>query len=165
MEVLYTGEATAAIRAKAHRYKVLMAVLAGAALAVCAGLCFFVSTAAAGALQIAAIAVSTLAGWAVIIVWAAWYVPAKADYTHMEGILSCAEEEEYRGVLRTEDGVWHIPKSIWIRKVRLTGADGRAHSLSILASKAGLLPPDGTEVRVRTARKYIAALEVPHDEA
>ena len=164
MEDLYTAEEAAAIREKARRYAIAMAVAAGIALAACVCLCFFVTTANAGALQTAAIAVSTLAGWAVIILWAAWYVPAKADSSHMEGILACTESEEYAGCLRIEIGVWHIPKSIWIRKVTLTGTDGEKHALSILASKAGCLPEDGTGVRVRTVRKYITAWEVPHDE-
>ncbi len=142
-----------------------MPIVAAAGLAVCAALCFFVDTANAGALQIAAIAVSTLTGRAVILLWTVWYTPAKAKCEHMEGVLSAAHRDGYAGVLTLEDGCWHIPKSIWIRKAALTGPDGETESLSVLADKAGALPPDGTAVRVQAVRRYILAWEAQHDEA
>ena len=159
---LYTQEEAAAVRARAKRLKTWMMILALTGLAVCVTLCCLVNTANETAVRIAVTAVSAVFGWAVILVWALGYAPARADYTHMEGVLG-GERETFAGKLSLEEGAWHIPKSIWIRKVNLTDAEGNVQRLSVLAAKAGALPPEGTEVRVETVRKYILTAEVLHE--
>ena len=162
--ILYTPEEAAAIRAKAKKLKILMLALSLACLVICILLCCLINTANEAAVRIAVISVSTVFGWAVILLWALGYAPAKADYTHMEGVLE-GERESCIGTLSLEEGVLHIPKSIWIRRVTLTDDNGNTHILSVLADKAGSLPPEGTKVRAETVRKYIVAVEVLHEEA
>ena len=139
-----------------------MLALALTGFAACVALCCLVNTANEAAVRLAAAGVSTVFGWAVILVWALGYAPAKALYTHMEAVLN-ETREAFSGALRLEPGTLHIPKSIWIRKVTLTDADGNTHALSILAEKADRLPPDGTQVRAETVRRYILSVEVLHD--
>ena len=159
---LYTPEEAAAVRARAKRLKNVLWILALTGLVICVVLCCLVNTANESAVRIAVTAVSAVFGWAVILVWALGYAPAKAVHTHMEGVLG-GEREVFSGALSLEEGVWHIPKSIWIRKVNLTDGEGNVQKLSILAEKAGALPPEGTEVRVETVRKYILTVEVLHE--
>ncbi len=164
MHVLYTPEEAAAIRRWARGLKVFMLALAAGALAACVSLCFFVTTANAGRLLAAAVIISTLAGWAVILLRAGWYAPAKAVYTHMEGVLAAQEREAFTGTLTPEAGTLRIPNSIWIRRVTLTDAQGGTVALSVPDGKAAQLPPAGTAVRVQTVRKYILAWEAAHEE-
>ena len=161
-KVLYTPEETATIRTRAKRLKTWLWALALTGMVICIVLCCLVNTANESAMRIAVTAVSTAFGWAVILVWALGYAPAKATYTHMEGVLG-GERETFSGALSLEEGNWHIPKSIWIRKVNLTDAGGNEQKLSILSEKAKELPPEGTEVRVETVRKYILTVEVLHE--
>ena len=165
MEALYTAAEADIIRRRARRLKAGMLAVALTGLAVCVGLCFGLTTANTDGRRLAVIAVSAAAGWTVILLRAVWFVPARAVYTHMDGVLSAGEREIFSGVLSVEKGAMHIPKSIWIRAVTLTGPDGRTETLSVLADKAGQLPPDGTPIRAETVRRYILAWEVPHEEA
>ena len=163
MEALYTVEETAALRQKARRMRTLMLGIGLAGLAVCVTLCCFVNTAGAAALQIAVIAVSTLAGWAVILLWTVWYAPTKAQYEHMDGVLSAAERETYEGTLIVKKDLLHIPRSIWIRRVTLTDSQGGVQTLSVLADRVDALPERGARIRVEAVRKYILAWEALHE--
>ncbi len=161
---LYTAEEAAAIRARAGRLKARMIGLGLAGVVVCVILCCLVNTANENAIRLAVTAVSAAAGWAVILLWAAGYAPAKANHTHMEGVLG-QPRETFEGVLSVEKGALQIPKSIRIRRVTLTDPEGNARALSVLAEKAGELPPEGARVRAETVRKYILAVEVLQDDA
>ena len=79
----------------------------------------------------------------------------------MAGILADAAEKEYEGELRVAPGAFRIPRSITVRKASVRQGEETV-SLSIDASLARCLPPDGTWVRVKAVRKYITAFEVRH---
>ncbi len=164
LRFLYTAEEKDALLKKAKRFRTAMWAAAGAGFAICVLLCFFVRTANAGRMQIAVIAVSVLAGWAVILLRALGEEPARADGTHMEGLLSNPEHAFHTGRLTVKAQAVHLPRSIWVRRAVLTGTDGAERSLSVLARKGGELPPRDTVIRVETVRGYIIGWEVAHDE-
>ena len=162
MQALYTEDEKEALEQRARRFRKGMIAAAAGSFALCAALCFFVNTANAGALQIAVIALSTLAGWAVILLGALGYAPARAESTHMAGLLGNPERETFTGRLVINTAADHLPRSIWIRRAKLTDGEGREHRLSVLARKRDELPGNGQTVTVETARKYGAEI-VPVD--
>ena len=129
----------------------------------CAVLCFFVNTANARRMLIWMIGLSTVSGWAFILLRQLVYAPAHADASHMAGILADEAEktEEFEGLLRLSPGAFQIPKSIAVRRATLTNSE-ESTSLTVDASLARRLPPDGSRVRVQTVRKYITGYEVFH---
>lgn len=164
MHVLYTDEEMMRIRARARRCGALMGLIAAAGLAACVALCFFVTTGTAERLRVTAIAVSTLTGWAVILLQALVRAPDRAVSAHMEGMLAARERECFEGALSLDRTAIHLPKSIWIRRATLTDGE-RSVSLTVLENKVRQLPAEGTRVRVETVRKYIAGWEACHDQA
>ena len=121
-------------------------------------LCTRVNTANAQMLQVACIALFTLAGWTcILLLWFA-YTPAKAQAVHIGGMFS-AESKTYEGVLTIHKESFCIPKSVTVRKATLATAEGPL-ALSISAALVPQLPKSGTAVRVTTVRKYITGYEV-----
>ncbi len=121
-------------------------------------LCTRVNTANAQTLQITAIALFMLAGWACILLLYFAYAPAKAQAVHIGGMFS-AESETYEGVLTIHKESFHIPKSVTVRKATLETAEGPL-TLNISAGLVHQLPKNGTAVRVTAVRKYITGYEV-----
>ncbi len=165
MHALYTEEEAAALRKRAGRCRLAMLLTAGIGLALCVVLCFLVTTANAGRMQIAVIAVSVLAGWAVILIWALGRQPSHAEGTHMESLLANTEREFHTGYLTPQPQIRHLPRSIQVQTVLLETEDHQQRKLSVLARKCADLPQRNILVRVETARNYIIAWEVAHDEA
>ena len=135
--------------------------LMAAALAVCVALCTRVRTGNAERLLFTVIALSTLAGWAAILLLALLLRASAAEYRHITHVLS-APEEECAGRLSLSPMAFQIPRGILIRKVTLrSGEDSRP--LSLNARFARRLPPEGSFVRVKTAANLITAIEVPEE--
>lgn len=131
--------------------------LLAAALGVCIFLCTRLTTANAQTLLLADIALFTLAGWVCMLVLYFIYAPAKAQATHIAGMMS-QEPEMFEGTLTLRRETFHIPKSITVRKADLRTADGTL----LLSVSNGLCRqlPQGKKLRVWTVRKYITAYEV-----
>ena len=129
-----------------------------AALAVCVVLCLRVSTLNARAFYLAAVAVSTLGGWAAILIWALGYRPRRAEHIHMKGMLE-GPREGSAGTLGCPGGITLIPGSISVRRVPLLSEEGSV-SLLIYAPFAKELPSEGARVRVETVSRYIVSWEV-----
>lgn len=130
----------------------------------CAVLCFFISTANARRMLYWLIGLATVSGWIFILLRQLVYVPARAESSHMAGILADEAEktEEYEGVMRIFPGAFQIPRSIIVRRATLTNSE-ESVTLSLDAALARRLPPDGAFVRVQTVRKYITGCEVLHE--
>lgn len=129
-----------------------------AALAVCVVLCLKVNTLNARASYIAAVAVSTLGGWAAMLIWALGYRPGRAEHIHMKGMLEGAREG-FSGTLGCPGDTTLIPGSISVRRVPLLSEEGSV-SLLIYAPFAKELPSSGARVRVETVSRYIVSWEV-----
>ena len=158
MQALYSQEEANRMGKRARTSLRFVCGLMLCALAVCVFLCTRVRTGNAEGLLIAVIALFTGAGWIGILVLSLLYRPSLAKYRHMTHILSDPMEEA-EGTIALLPGAFQIPKSILIRKVSLTAGEDRI-TLNLDARLAGRLPKNGTRVRVRTAKKYITAIEV-----
>ena len=159
---LYTTEEAQRLRRHAGISARTAAIVFLLAFAACIALCFFVRTANASRMLIRVIVLFTLGGWAAILLLNLVYYPARAGYTHMEGILA-GETEVREGRLLILPGAFRIPKSITVRKVNLE-TEGETLHLSVLCGKVNQLPANGSRVRVCTVRNYITAFEVCDEE-
>lgn len=159
MEMLYTPAAVKRQEKQALWSRWAMWLTGGLSLLACIVMCTRVCTANAERLLLAVIGTSILAGWAVILLLNFAYLPAKRQADHIRSMLD-EEQETFEGVLSLSPMRFTIPRSIVIRKVRLTVAgEDEPVSLSVNAMMARYLPANGTPVRVLTARKYIIAVE------
>lgn len=159
MEMLYTPAAAARWEKRAQRSLWAMVITGAAALLGCIIMCTQVCTANAQPLLLAVIGLSTLAGWAVILLLSFAYLPARRQADHMRSMLE-EETEAFEGMLTLSPMHFAIPRSIVIRKaaIRLEGEEEPV-SLSVNAALADRLPRNGVCVRVLTARRYIIAVE------
>lgn len=158
MKHLYSIQTSAVWRKKATFKLGVLCGLLLVMLLVNIGLCNHVNTQNADVLLGLVILISTLAGWAALIVYAFGYRPARARAEHMLGILQ-GEKEQASGILRRTDEIFAIPKSVTVRKIALQQGEETLilHADSALVRQ---LPPDGTKVTVETVRKFITGYEV-----
>jgi len=162
MKTLYSGTILAQFQTRAKRCAGAILALAGLCLASCIYLCSCVRTGNAAALLVCVVALSTLAGWAAMCLLVFVYAPARAQSGHIAGILK-EETAQHEGEIFLRREKLHIPQSIDICKVRLISGEEEIR-LNVNARFAHELPPDGTRVRVTTARKFITAFEVAHEK-
>ena len=163
MTDLYTQQDLSALENRFKKTRWAAAGLILSAFIVSSALCFRVNTGNAHDMFIAVLAAFTALGWAGLIVYFLFSVPAKAEAEHIRHVFS-AEKEAFGGVLRLGTETLQIPKSIAIRKAYLT-LNGEETALSVNARLAKKMPPDGTNVRVLAAHRYISAIEVQDEEA
>lgn len=157
MNRLYTPQAAQHWQHRAKTSLYLSLGLMAAATAVCILLCTRLTTANTQTLLLTDIALFTLAGWAAMLVLYFVYAPAKAQASHIAGMLA-AEPETYEGVLELRKETFHIPKSITVRKASLHTPDASL-TLNVSAGLSRQLP-QGKRLRVWAVRKYITAYEV-----
>lgn len=162
MKEWYSETTAARYERRAKGMAGIMVALAALTLAACIFLCTRVNTGNAAVLLIGTMALSTLGGWAVLLLWCFGYRPARAQVGHIRGLLE-GEEEWLTGCLKLLEGAFQIPGSIVVRKVRLD-TDGEALTLNLNARHAGQLPAPGARVKVVVVRKFITAVEVCRDE-
>lgn len=158
MKFLYSSELLSRWAARAKRCLLLCALCLGMNLALCIFLCSRVNALNSASLLWITVILSTLAGWAVICLVYFVYLPARAQISHIGGILNEACEV-HQGVLHMHKEKNFIPKSIAFCRVSLTDGEETKH-FHVNAGLASLLPPDGSQVRVTVARKFITAYEV-----
>ena len=158
MERFLNEEAIQHSQACARRRTRIFYALAAAALVLFIALCFVTRTGNAAVMTRIAIAWAILSGLA-LIAWRLFAVePARAEERHLTGLAS-AEKEIREGRFFLRDDSFRIPRSVRVRKVRLE-TEGEALSLNLNEKLADRMPPDGSAVRVETARKFITAMEV-----
>ena len=162
MEQFYSAQGLARWEKQARRMLLAALLTAGIALAACIVLCCHVNTANASLLLAIVIGMSALGGWAVILLLAFGYFPARAEIGHIRGIRE-DQAAEYAGVLRLSTPQWRIPHSVAFVKAALE-MDGEEKSFNVNVRLIPLMPADGTRVRVRAVRKFITACEVQHEE-
>lgn len=158
MKEMYSLRAADAWKSKAAKRLGLMLFVAAAALGLCIFLCCRVNTKNAEKMMIAVMALSICAGWAVMLLYAYAYRPARTRAEHMRGILT-GDKEMFYGVLQRTKEVFSIPKSVTVRKIALKNGEEK-HLLHVDTALVRQLPPDGTRVGVETVRKFITAWEV-----
>lgn len=124
----------------------------------CIFLCTRVKTGNADVLLFAVIAISTVTGWAAMLLMFFRYAPARAQCGHIAGVM-VGDKQEYTGEIHVSEEKIHIPKSIDIHKVTLRNGE-ETHSFNIDAVLFDHLPQNGVQVRILAARKFIAACEV-----
>lgn len=158
----YTPQQAAKLKKRAGLCKWLMILLGAASLAGCIFLCTRVTTGTASRLLGLTIALSAGGGWAVMLLWVFGFRPLKAQADHMQSLLE-TPCETCTGLLSVSGYSFQIPGSIVVRKARLKTPE-ETLSLNLNDRFAAKLPPDGTPVRVTTARSFITGVEVCEDE-
>ena len=144
--------------ARAGRDKWTALGVFAAALIACVILCARVTTLNASAFYRAVVAVSTLGGWAAILIWILAYRQRRAAFIHMKGMLG-GQREAFTGSLGSMGKVTRIPGSIDVRRVPVLTDEGSV-SLLVYAPLAAKLPGEGAHVRLETVSRYIVACEV-----
>lgn len=157
MNRLYTLQAAQHWQRRAQVSLWLSLGLMAAATAVCILLCTQLTTLNTQRRLLTDIILFALAGWVSMLVLYFVYAPARAQASHITGMLA-AEPEAHEGVLELRRETFRIPKSITVRKVCLHTDEGDL-TLSISASLSHQLPQE-QRLRVWTVRKYITAYEV-----
>ncbi len=163
MNVWYTHKRAAQLKGRARLYGGIILFLAAATLAGCIILCSRVNTGNAFRLLGLTVGLSTLGGWAAMLLFFFGYRPAKAQAGHMAGLLESAPET-HTGTLTVSKDSFQIPGSIGVRKARLkTGEETLSFNLN--ARYARNLPPEDAPVQVTVVRSFITGVEVcSHEE-
>ena len=158
MKSLYSTTVCAQWVARAKRCLLLCALSLFVGFLICLYLCTRVTTGNASTLLVWTIGIFTLAGW--ISLWTLWfsYAPARAQVSHMNGMLE-GDMQEHQGTMHVLGEKMYIPKSIAIYKVALKDGD-ETKTFHVNAHFVSQLPKNGTLVKVQTVRKFITAYEV-----
>lgn len=154
---LYSDADMARMRRRIKRGQVFLLTLAAAALAVCLGLIAFTDTLNARRMELAVVAVSTIAGWVVIYGGVFVVTRARRELAHAE-MLRKEERRKVEGTVTVTDERFTIRKSIPVRRVEVRGEDGTSRLL-VCDSRAKALEAVGTAV-LYTCHGYVAAYEV-----
>ena len=158
MENFYSETLLAAWKKRENKYLAIAGGMMLAGLLICVFLCTKVRTGNASLMLAAVIALSCLSGWAAMGLMFFGYAPARAQRGHIAGIRA-EEMQEYSGEIRLTPMKVHIPRSIDICKVQLTTGE-ETLSFHINACLVKYLPANGTQVRLRVARKFVTGCEV-----
>ena len=154
----YTELRAQQLTKRAHLYGIIIATVLAGTLAGCIFLCTQVNTGNASRLLPITIGLSTLGGWAALLLTVFGRKPAKAQAAHMTGLLD-APQEEYTGTLTVSREVFAIPGSISVQKARLE-TDEETLSLNLYARYRGKLPDLTKPVRIAVRRTFITGVEV-----
>ena len=157
---LYTPRESLLWRQKASRALSLICGLFAASVLIGVLLCFLAKTRTAVQMQWIAVAQSTILGWIAIVLTALVYRPARAEASHMEGILAAGEPVRRSGLLTLTNEMFSIPKSIPVRKLTLRTESAAGEELQILnmdASRVSRLPSASFPAEVSAVRSFITA--------
>ena len=154
---LYDDAAITGLERRIRRWRGALLALCAGALAACVGMIARTGTANAARMELAVIAVSTLAGWIVIyggtfVVAAARRELAHANMLHREA------RETVRGAVSVTDERVTIRQSITARRVEVS-ADGQIRRLLVCETRAAVLAAAGAAA-LYAAHGYVAAYEV-----
>lgn len=158
MERFLNEEAVQHSKARVRRNKRILCALTVAMLVSFVVLCLLTRTGNARAMLYLAMAETVLCGWGIIAFWLFSAEPSQAEEQHLAG-LAQLEPETREGRLFMTESAFRIPRSVRIRKVRLE-TENESLSLNLNERLAHRMPPDGSRVRVETARKFITGVEV-----
>jgi len=158
MERFLDEEAVRNSKRRSRRYTRILCALAVLALVFFVAVCLLTRTGNARTMLFLAMAGMILAGWGIAALWLFTAEPARAEERHLAG-LAALEPETREGRLFITGDSFRIPRSVRVRKVRLE-TEGEILSLNINEKLTDRMPPDGSLVRVETARKFITGLEV-----
>ncbi len=161
MTCLYTHVQTLERRKKEKRLRICAFIIAFFTLSACVALCTFVRTGNAERMLLAAVIISTLGGWAVILLRELKIKPVRALRRHEEGILEYAEMSgptEREGILKSTGRYVSLPGSITFFLLKLKN-DEETAEIKIPKEKAALLPKQSAHVRILTVRGYLFSWE------
>ena len=144
--------------AKARRLTWLCCGLAAGMLLFLAACCILARDSNLRTVKAAAWTGLILSGWGTLALWMFAAEPARAEARHLEG-LERETPEILEGRLFLRNDIFRIPKSVWVRKIRLE-ADGKDFSLNLNARLWREMPADGSLVRVTAAHRFITGLEI-----
>ena len=161
MQPLYTPALERRCRRTARGSLLLACGLLLCGWAACAYLCTRVRTGTAAALFPPVLILSTASGWAAILIFFLAYRPARAEYRHVTGILQEEPSAPREGTLTWMGSAFQVPGSIRVRKARLNTESGPVSLL--LDERLSRDIPEGTPLRIRTRRQFIADYEVLHE--
>ena len=154
---LYTDADMERMRQKGMIWRRALCVLAGAALAVCVSLALLAGTENALRMELAAAAVSTVAGW--IVIYGVLFVvtPLRRELAHA-AMLRTEERQRVEGEAAVTDERFTIRKSVTVRRVVVTRGE-ETRRLLVCDSRAEALKAAGAAA-VYTCHGYVAAYEV-----
>ena len=158
MERFLNEEAIQHSKSRARRVSRIFFTLAVLMLILFTALCLLTRTGNARRMLFLTMGCTVLAGWGLIALWIFALKPALAEEQHLTG-LAAAEKELREGRLSLDPDSFRIPKSVRVRKARLE-TETETLSLNLNDRLTGRMPPDGSRVRVETARKFITGMEV-----
>lgn len=156
--LIYTPERTEKLESKVKKGRIAITLTAFCALIVSIIMCIKTNTANSETMMYTVMALSTLAGWAVLIIYDSVIKPSKAEASHARGLEKENKTEE-RGVILSLSKPIHIPKSVDIIKVRIQTADGEK-TLNLIENRKDILPDAGTECLFKLRRSYITEVTV-----
>ena len=154
---LYTRDELDRLGRKIRRRTAALIAVFAAATAVCAALCVLTTTGNAAAMERAAIAVFTPAGWFCLYHLRFTVLEGKHELTHGEMLLS-GERETVAGVIALSPETLRIKNSIRIRRVTVTDG-GASRRVTVNARKAALLEDIDGPVTLFVVNGYVAAYE------
>lgn len=154
----YTELRAQQLKKRAQRYGIMIAAVLAGTLAGCVFLCAQVNTGNASRLLPITIGLSTLGGWAALLMLVFGRKPAKAQAAHMTGLLDAAQEE-YTGTLTVSREVFAIPGSISVCKAKLK-TEQENLSFNLNARYGSKLPDLSKPVRIAVRRTFITGVEV-----
>lgn len=157
MERFMSSETVRNSRNRANLMTRVLIAAAAAVLILFVVFCLLTRTGNARAMLIAAMICTVAGGWGVMAFWVFSVEPARAEANHLEGLAAeTAQTREGRVTLDPEG--FRIPKSVRVLKARLeTGEE--TLSLNLNEKYGDWVPPDGSLVRVETAKKFIIGME------
>ncbi len=141
---------------KKKRAEAAAALIGGLALLCCVLLCVFTRTANAQRMELSAIGVSILGGWAVMSLLFFPAASSRHELRHAQ-MLRGGPEETVCGAGVYEPGALQIRGSIRFRTLRLRTVEGEKR-VKVCASRASTIP-EGRALRVYTVNGYAAAFE------
>lgn len=157
MERFTSAEIVQESRNKAHLMTRILIVAAAAMLILLIALCLLTRTGNARTMLIIAMVCSVVGGWSVMAFWIFSVEPARAEARHLEGL--AAETAQTReGWMTLDPEGFRIPKSVWVLKAKLNTGE-ETLSLNLNEKYGDRVPPDGSLVRVETAKKFIIGME------
>ena len=157
MERFTSAEIVQESRNKANLMTRILIVAAAAMLILLIALCLLTRTGNARTMLIIAMVCSVVGGWSVMAFWIFSVEPTRAEARHLEG-LAAQTPQTREGLFYLDPEGFRIPKSVRVLKVRLeTGEE--TLSLNLNEKYRTMAPPDGSRVRVMTARKFIIGIE------
>lgn len=154
---LYSDADLTRLQRQIKRWRIVLWILAVTALAVCITLAALTGTKNAERMELATIAVSTLAGWFVIYGHIFIVSAAKRELSHAM-MLRTEERQTVRGAVTVTNERIVIRNSITARRVEVL-EDGQLRRLMVCESRAAALAK-ANAVTLHTAHSYVAAYEV-----